>query len=852
MAGTTPNGGDRQDTVNDGAMPRGLTWRLRLAWAAVAWERVWPRLWPAAAVLALFLAAALLGILPWLGAWMHLFLLVAFAAAFASTLVHGMRGLRWPRAEDARRRLERDSGLRHRPLSGLDDVLAAGKSDPEAAALWQAHQARLRRLLGRLRVALPRGSLAALDPRALRAVPVLLLAAGLIAAGTDAPNRLVQAATPQLAGPPAPRPQLDVWVDPPAYTGQAPRFIATGTDAEPVLRTPTGSRLLAQLQGGEGAPHLLIGKQETGFQRVADQAWKAETKLDVNAGLDLAVRQDGGTLAAWDLQVVPDAAPEIAFRMPPQQGRRNALRIDYTAEDDYGVQTVRLRVERPGDDRVEPIVRELPLPAGDAKAENASYHDFTAHVWAGVEVRITLEAEDALGQTGHSDTVTTVLPQRTFQHPVARKLVELRRQLTLEPGNRYPVVQGLSRLQDHPAHFFGDFVVALAMRSAERRLVYDKTDTAVTQAQELMWRTALRIEEGEIAVAERDLRRAEQALMEALSRDNASDAELQHLMDELESAMNRFLEALAERMRQQLAEGQQPQPVPPDAQVLETRDLREMMQQMRDMAQSGARDAARDMLARMQEMMENLSRQPMMSQMSEQNRRAMEMMRQMRSLSEQQQELLDNSFQRQQQMRREGMRQGEGQRQGQMQQGQQQAQPGERSGQPQGMRGMQSDAEQQEALRRRLGQMMRELGDMLGQIPQPMGQAEQDMRDATGALRGGQPDSAIQPQTDALDNLQQGMQAMREAIQQQMQAEQPGRGEGQGEFGWSPGQRRDPLGRSRDNDGQGQVDTGDVKVPDQMDLQRAREILDELRRRSGDRARPELELDYIERLLQRF
>jgi len=48
------------------------------------------------------------------------------------------------------------------------------------------------------------------------------------------------------------------------------------------------------------------------------------------------------------------------------------------------------------------------------------------------------------------------------------------------------------------------------------------------------------------------------------------------------------------------------------------------------------------------------------------------------------------------------------------------------------------------------------------------------------------------------------------------------------------------------------VDTGDVSIPDASSMQRAREILDELRRRSGERFRPKLELDYIERLLHRF
>jgi hypothetical protein len=64
------------------------------------------------------------------------------------------------------------------------------------------------------------------------------------------------------------------------------------------------------------------------------------------------------------------------------------------------------------------------------------------------------------------------------------------------------------------------------------------------------------------------------------------------------------------------------------------------------------------------------------------------------------------------------------------------------------------------------------------------------------------------------------------------------------------GQSRDPLGRSQP--GMGMIDTGDVQIPDKSDLQRAREILDELRRRAGEPARPKPRRDYIRRPLQRF
>ena len=143
--------------------------------------------------------------------------------------------------------------------------------------------------------------------------------------------------------------------------------------------------------------------------------------------------------------------------------------------------------------------------------------------------------------------------------------------------------------------------------------------------------------------------------------------------------------------------------------------------------------------------------------------------------------------------------------------------------------------------------MMRELADMLNGMPRPLGRAEQAMRDARDALEQGQPGQAVDPQTRAVDQLQQGMQSMAEQIIEQMgQSAQ----RGSGQTGVQPGQGRDPLGR-RWGDGNREAIEG-VQIPDQMDLQRAREILRELRNRRGDRTRSLDELQYIDRLLRRF
>jgi len=151
-----------------------------------------------------------------------------------------------------------------------------------------------------------------------------------------------------------------------------------------------------------------------------------------------------------------------------------------------------------------------------------------------------------------------------------------------------------------------------------------------------------------------------------------------------------------------------------------------------------------------------------------------------------------------------------------------------------------------------LGEMMRRMGDELGKIPDPLGRAERAMHDAARALNGGKPGAAIGPQTDALDQLQQAAREFAQQMQQRLGAawgEPTGPG-GEGNGPLRQGGERDPLGRPTANGGA--YDQGDVKIPDQDVMQRSRQILDELRRRAGEHYRPQIELDYIDRLLRRF
>jgi hypothetical protein len=129
-----------------------------------------------------------------------------------------------------------------------------------------------------------------------------------------------------------------------------------------------------------------------------------------------------------------------------------------------------------------------------------------------------------------------------------------------------------------------------------------------------------------------------------------------------------------------------------------------------------------------------------------------------------------------------------------------------------------------------------------------LGQAGDAMGDAENALGDQNADGAVGNQGRALEALRKGAQGLAQAMQDQ------GYGPGPGQPGRN-GQARaaqdtDPLGRPLR--GRDYGDDSTVKVPGEIDVQRSRRILEELRRRFGEANRPQIELDYIERLLKDF
>ncbi len=140
-----------------------------------------------------------------------------------------------------------------------------------------------------------------------------------------------------------------------------------------------------------------------------------------------------------------------------------------------------------------------------------------------------------------------------------------------------------------PEKFTPEAGVYLGLRSIFWSLVRAKSDDDLRDVVTRLWQMAVGLEDGDISDAQDALRNAENALQQALDR-GAGDDEIKQLMDQLRAAMDRFMQAMAEQMKnsQQLA-----RPLDPNAKVLSQRDLQNMLNRLEELARSGAKDAAR-------------------------------------------------------------------------------------------------------------------------------------------------------------------------------------------------------------------------------------------------------------------
>ena len=839
---------------------------------AISWEQVWPVAAMLLTLFGFFLTISFLGL--WLEAprWGRMLGVGVFGLLALATLARLAR-FRAPTRAQMLARLDRDSGLPHRPATAMEDQLANANDDPATRALWELHRARMERAAQALTLRLPSPRLVERDRYALRALALLAVVATAFVAGPEKDARVLAAFDWRTEGALSQGYRLDAWLDPPAYTGKPPVILnlrdEAGAKASRKVQAPAGSIIVVrsseassvsvEITGG-----LEVAKAEESAPKGATAATDTELRWTLRGDGKLVLKRFGSVISSFDLTSVPDRPPVISLKGEAQRNSRGSLTLGYKIEDDYGVTGAQANFAKPsvagkpvtGRTLAEAPKMGLALPAGaGGLGEAETTADLSEHPWAGARVTMTLSAKDEGGNEGLSDPVEITLPQRPFVKPLARALVEQRRNLVLAPDNKGRVLSSIKALMIAPDQFGVTAGIYLGFHNIANRLTRARKDPDLLGVADLMWEMALRIEDGGLSDAERDLRAAQQELRDALNRGAPQD-EISKLMDQMRAALDKFLNELAQQAQRE-GRDQEPQSrTDNNTRTVTPQDLQSMLDRIEEMMRNGQMAEAQKMMEQLQKLLENLQsaqRQRGTDPMAREMNKALDELDQM---TRDQQELRDNTFRNENGKQRRNQAQRQKDRN---QQGKQPGQQGQQGDQDDGdedqdsaeNEGEQSLQQRQEALRQRLDQLQRRMKELGMKGDQSLSDAEGAMKEAEGELGKGESGRgrAVDAQGRALEALRKGGQAMA----QQMQpgpGEENGPGDPNGPMRQGRAGNPDPLGReSHDKRDNSRALYDPLGTPA---AQRAQKVLEELRRRLSDPARPREELDYLERLLKRY
>jgi uncharacterized protein (TIGR02302 family) len=808
--------------------------------------------------------------------WLHLGVLGLFALAALVALYLPFR-FRLPDEDAITARIEDVNGLIHEPLAVQTGQMATGSNDPFAVALWQEHKRRMAERLKNLQSGVPRPHIPERDPFALRAIVALLFVTASAYSLSPNSGRIADAFHIR-AGSAAVVARVDAWVTPPQYTGRAPVFLSTNAgegNVEKPITVPQGSIVNIRVIGGSS--ERLTATDATGHRREVqpiapkegeDATAEQQTNVDGSRNFRYDLQQDetlnlSGNDLSWTFAVTPDNAPTIRFTKEPGRALNGTLQLSYEISDDYGAtkaygEVVPLDIDHE-EEETAPLydAPELPLalPRRGSKEATTS-KDLTQHPWAGQKVALTLVATDAAGKFGRSETKIITLPERPFSNPLAKAVAEQRRILALDATQRDHVRDMLSALMLRPEETIKNNAHYLGLVTIRTRLKLATSDDSLRDTADYMWQVALGIEDGNLSAAERRLRQAQEALRNAL-QNGASQEEIEKLTAELREAMQQFLREFAQRQQQN--PNARNQPMDPNARMLTDKDLQRMMDQIENLARQGSRDQAEQLLSQLQDLMNNLQmgQQAQPGQQGQGQGQANQMQQQMNKLGDlmrRQQQMMNETFKLDQQMQQQQYGSGEGEYgddqlpgdngpmgQGESQQGQ--GQGGQSGDTPSDLaEAMRKLQQQQQALQDELKKFNEDLKGMGIDPNHDFSDAGKSMGNAADALGRNEGSEAGDQQGSALEALRRGGRDMMQKMQQAMGQD------GQGQSGRNGQNGRDPLGRQQGNNGPSDGDG--VKIPGEIDIQRAREILDEIRRKLGDALTPQMEKEYLQRLLQ--
>ena len=891
-----------------------LTWIARLQ---LIWERYAPVLALAIALTFAFLA------LTFVGFWQYLGDPSRFIGLFIALglLIHATwraQKLDLPSLNEAKRRVEYDSGLKHRPFDTLTDRPAIGEED----AVWQTHIDKARAAADTAQRPMWRSVLAPKDPYFLRFILPILLLIGFTFGLGDNRERLRHAVSPKWQhGMSANNATFEAWIDPPAYTGRPPIYFKSTQSVE----VPEGSTLVTRVNGLRTVPRLKLtqknkSKYITG-QKLGPRLYETRNVITKSGQANYRL---GAATQTWGLTVIPDRPPTLSIDETPTADKRDRLVLTYSMNDDYGIESLELAMTRLDGIGAESTVT-VPISSRQRKAQGAvTSLDLTKHVWASKKVSAYLRAVDGYGHTTRSELAYFIIPDKIFVEPLAKAIVENRqlvlaaqstpytppKRLTRADVKNHPVfdqyqpryrmdraapqihraVTLLDLITDKPAGFYEDPALFMGLAHIKSQLQYADELSDIDDIPDELWKVALRAEFGVLGTALEEMRDAERALREAISR-RAPQREVSTLFDRYNGAVDNYLEELQREALENPQDGAG-QDGDEGGQGTNQDEIQALLKAIEEANRIGDVDSARRALSRLAELLENLEIQlspsggggdgpPQEGEISEELQEALE---DLAELLGEQRELQSETERTEREAQNQRDDQLSGEEQGSESGSESESESGSTDGQDGNQQSAESLQEQQRALTERLAELQGELAILQDELAEDETAGEsEDPNDGTGGSNGDEEDEnqdaqgGAQGGSDTIEEtLERALEAMRlsdenlgnEALLESLpnmssaidalrdlgsQLAENANNQGEDGNGEQSAETEsdDPFGR--EDGANGGLDTdSEVDLENKNRQKRARELLEELRNRAAEEDREQAEKDYLDRLLKQF
>lgn len=784
------------------------------AFAVITCERFLSAFWRFSAFAFIVIAIWIFGFDNIAGLWSEVFFSLLFFLGIIYFAVKDIRRFSFPSVQEVYKRIERDSGLSHRPLSLYKDFPVA-YNNHNSSVLWQIRNRLLENQLSKKLKCRFSFNVSKQDRYAVRFLSVLLLISAFFIQGSgNLSEKIYDGMFPVSfedvsfydSG------DFSVTVIYPEYTGMDKEIITSDELRRKgyAIEVPAGSDIRLSVSGGMGNPVAIFTANKEYFKKINENSFLLEKNI-VSDEI-IIVKRLFLEQFRINIQAKEDNPPLISMVSEPEITEDSSVRFELLVSDDYRVEDIAMSMELDLEN-----AGDIPILGSDIYETEAIMskpgqeitirpsYDLTYHPWAGLPIIFTFEAID--GKDNHSQAVTAslILPEKHFRHPLARKITDERKKLIYNPEqSRLPVSNELYKL--HTALSFSEEIghvektLFLAMKLASLRLQMLPKMKTYTETASLLWDMAMSLEGGNLSIAKKNLKDAFEALEEALRNPESSPAEISRLSSELQRALNEYMLMALMEMKERADRGEMNiMPTETLENMPDPYSMQAFLEHMKAEAMSGDRERAMEMLSGMKRMMESMSQTGDISEdlkkMYETYQAINEVLKEQIALSEKTQDNPENYH------------------------------------------------DEQEQIREKLKSIMQEAEQATGAVPSNMDGAEREMWKSGSLMLGGDFGMSLQHQEQAIKHLQNSMQDMKQMIGQKLQDMNMK----MLSFNFDPFGNPIEKGRTGKN-----ILGEEIIIPGESERKRVNEILEILRKKSGELYRPSVETEYFRNLLKQF